>query len=151
MSVSEWSNVLVVSAILVLCSGCNKVVPEPNKNAAKEIWLQSERDYFTSKPNSAYSNLTQEASQLTKLEKLEPRALDYDVTLAVVYGRLFILAEQLGKSDDAQKYHSESALRFKESRKKGQVPLEAYSKERIRALIAKVDESVRHKYENSGQ
>jgi hypothetical protein len=131
---------LFLSSCFFFFLGCGRAQKEPG-NAPVDMALlgEAESAYRTNDFQNAWTNLLRHRDALKAWKSSGRQGLNYDLNLAVVNGRLAVMAEQAGLSNDAVAFFEESARYFDAQRARLGLANTNYSKEAIAKLIERWD------------
>jgi hypothetical protein len=134
---SYW---LILGLLPILLVGCTKHSQTGyNLTSADQIWLKAESDYRTNDLNIAYRSVLATRDQLAMMAVSHPTELDYNYCLAVLNGRLFLMARILMKTNEANEFLKESAFYWNANRKDCHLSQTNFSAETIEAMIKTYD------------
>ena len=122
---------LLVAWIAVVFVGCRT---STTKNP-EQFWYQADHSYRTNDLLSAYKFTLKARNQLEWMSKTRPHALNYPYCLAILNGRLFLMARSLGDTNTAEQFILESGFYFNEGRKQENLSVTNYSAGNIEQII----------------
>jgi hypothetical protein len=129
---------LLVVWIAIVCVGCQTSAT----NSPEQFWYQADHSYRTNDLLAAYRFTLKARNRLEWMSKTQPHALNYPYCLAILNGRLFLLARSLGDTNAAEQFILESGFYFNEGRKQGNLSVTNYSAETIEQIIKSYDAKV---------
>jgi hypothetical protein len=137
---SKKPSTIVIIACMVFCFGCGRNGNEMNseKPEVKKIIKflnDAEYAYRTNSLQKAMSSQLHYRDDLKEWQSSGRKGLQYDINLAIVNGRLAVMAENLGDTNTAEKYFAESARCFNLERKLLRQPETNFTHEAIRLRI----------------
>ncbi len=131
---------LPLAGFLLCASACNHAEQQPGRKPVDLTLLnQAEAAYRTNTLQSAWTNLLHHRDALKDWQSSGRQGLNYDLSLAVVNGRLAVMSERLGLTNDAAAFFKESARYFNGQSARLHLPKANYSHEEISRLIEQWD------------
>jgi|SRR5690348_735620 len=130
---------LLVIGIAVFCVGCQTSTTD----SAEQLWYQADHSYRTNNLRTAYKFTLKTKNRLefmSRSQELHP--LDYPYCLAILNGRLFLMARSLGETNAAEQFVLESGFYFNEGRKQGGLSVTNYAAETIEHIVKSYDAKV---------
>jgi hypothetical protein len=106
---------------------------------AEQVWIRSENECRTNDVAKSYQLVSDARNQLTEMWNANQGGLDYPYCLAILNGRLFIMARSLGRTNDAEEFFNESARCWNLVREDLRLPRTNYSAVDIEAKIRNWD------------
>jgi hypothetical protein len=139
---------LRATEVLFLCvvftAGCKKDNPvQTHSNKAYSLLVASLDDYRTNDLHKAYPMMVSTEAQLSRMAITNPKDLEYDVVLAKMNARLFVMARQLGEIEAAQGFYEKSVACYKRVLKSRGLEPKSYSPEEIGEIVKALDEKLR--------
>lgn len=135
---AKWPVVIVWLAFsCTSCSYSNRVGEKGTP--AQQLWYQVDHAYRTNDPRTAYQLSVDARNKLERMAKSTPTALHYSYCLALLNGRLFLMAQSLGDTNAARQFLRESEFYFNIGRKEANLPVTNYSAATIEYYIKVYD------------
>lgn len=117
-------NILLPVLLSILTAISCRENPQYDSTAVEKEFQRIEDIYRTNNIDAVYNQLLSFQKWLETRERDSMKGIDYDTSLAVTYGRLFLVCAQFGDSNKVEIYFTKSAGRFNARRKKkGIAPL----------------------------
>jgi len=129
---------LLVAWVALFCVGCQTSATD----TPERLWYQADHSYKTSDMLTAYRFTLKAKNRLEWMSKTQPHALNYPYCLAILNGKLFLMARSMGDTNAAEQFILESGFYFNEGRKQGNLPVTNYSVETIEHTIKSYDAKV---------
>jgi hypothetical protein len=131
----------VVLGIIILPLGCNSKTGSSvhKRTPAEELWVKSENEYRTNEVQVAYKLILSARNELSAMWKANQGGLYYPYCLAILNGRLFIMARSMGKTNEAQEFLKESAFNWNQVGRDLRLPPTNFSADDIEAKIRRWD------------
>jgi hypothetical protein len=125
--------------LVILLAGCSSPNDDGKVTSAEKLWYKVNWDYRTNDLRTAYELSVRARNQLEILSRTKPTELHYSYCLAILNGRLFLMARSLGDTNAADQFLLESRFYFNEGLKEGGLPVTNFSPETIEHYIKVYD------------
>jgi hypothetical protein len=128
---------LLLPVVVALSTiGCGRKDPMP-KDVLTDLQelAQAEAAYRTNNFQNAWTNLLRHRDALKAWQSSGKQGLNFPLNLAVVNGRLAVMAQEVGRTNDAVAFFEESARYFNEQNARLNLPETNYSAEAVSRLI----------------
>ena len=133
---------LTIVWLVILFASCNSPNDGGKVTSAEKLWYKVNWDYRTNDLHTAYEMSLRARNQLEVMSKTKPKELHYSYCLAILNGRLFLMARSLGDTNAAEQFLLESGFYFNEGRKEGSLPVTNFSATTIEHYIRIYDAKV---------
>jgi len=121
---------------VIFFAGCSHPPQTTSKiTPAEQLWFKVEYQDRTNDLRTAYRLSLAARNKLEFMSKTRPKELDYPICLAILNGRLFLMARSLGDTNAAEQFLLESGFYFNAERKEGFGSVTNYSAETIEYYI----------------
>lgn len=131
----QW---LVTGFLVFLFTSCS-LDKDYDGPTPSQLWHMVDYDYRTNDLSTAYKLSLHARNKLEFLSKTRAKELNYPYCLAVLNGRLFLMARSLGDTNSAEQFLLESGFYFNEGRKQSNLAVTNYSSETIEHFIKVYD------------
>jgi hypothetical protein len=91
---------------------------------------------------TAYQLISGARDQLSKMSVTNPKELNYNYCLAVINGRLFVLAQSLGETNNAGGFFKGSAFYWNQHRRESRLAPANFTPDMIETMMQEYDAKV---------
>ena len=107
--------------------------------SAEQLWDAEEHNFVTNELHTRYKLILDTRDELMKRWKNGDEALDYPFCLAIINGRVLLMAQQLGNTNEANYSLNQCRLYYKEVQAARHLPITNYSIGEIETLLKRWD------------